>query len=539
MIWQPFALYYWGTKEWLPLLGTEWAFIKAGSSMPASPPTTGPAAVEPGADTFQVKLRQGVKWSDGNAFTAKDVLATLSVQRIMSNVVWQYLDKVEAPDDYTVNFHMKKPSTVVQRYVLRTSPSSAAIYGDWAKKADDLFTSGKTIDDPEGKQLLDEFTKFRPKDVIASGPYTIDQNSITNASLNMVKVDTAWNAEQVKFDNMLIYRGETDTITPIVLAKKIDYATHGFPPATEKQMLDEGIRVVRPPIYSGPALYLNYGKYPDLADKRVRQAMAMAINRDQNGKVALADSGVGIKYMTGMSDNLVPDWVNEDAIGKLNQYPYDLDAAAKLLEEAGWKKDGDTWTMPSGKSASFSLSFPAEYADWSASGQDVADQLTRFGIKIEPRAVTYTQQPVDVDRGRFDLAIQAWGSSTNPHPHFSYTTALFTHNTLAINNGGKGIQFPLVQQTDVAGKVDLEELTLNAAEGLDEEKQKGNVTTIAQVFNELLPIIPLFERYGNNAVLEKVRVQPWPADSDPIYKNSPYADGINTILTLTGRLQPA
>lgn len=85
MIWQPFALYYWGTKEWLPLLGTEWVFIKSGSTASAAPSTTGLATVEPGADTFQITLRQGAKWSDGNEFTAKDVLATLWVQRIMSN----------------------------------------------------------------------------------------------------------------------------------------------------------------------------------------------------------------------------------------------------------------------------------------------------------------------------------------------------------------------------------------------------------------------------------------------------------------------
>jgi peptide/nickel transport system substrate-binding protein len=550
LIWHPFAMYYWGTKEWLPLMGTDWAFIKTGDGASAETGTpvatpvsdsvsvSGLASIEPGADTFQVTLRQGARWSDGNEFTARDVLSTFWILRLMSNTVWRYLDRVEAVDDYTVNFVMSQPATVVQRYVLRTSPQSAAIYGEWADKAEALFTAGKTIEDPEVTQLLDQFTQFRPEQTIASGPYNFDMNSITPSEVTLAKNDQAFNATDVTFDRIKIYRGETDSIAPVVLSKEIDYATHGFPPAVEQSMIDSGIRVIRPPIYSGPALYINYGRHPQMSDKRVRQALAMAIDRSQNGFVSLADSGIAVQYMTGMSDNFVPTWMLEESIDTLNQYPFDRDAAAALLEEAGWTKTDDLWYMPDGTPAKFELIFPAEYADWSASGLDVTEQLNDFGIEVAPIAVTFTQQPIDVDKGNFDLAIQAWGSSSNPHPHYSYTTAFFTRNTLAINNGGKGIQFPLQQDTDVAGHVDLDQLTVDSADGLDEGQQRADVTTIAQVFNELLPIIPLFERYGNNAVLEGVRVQPWPDDSDPIYQNSPYADGINTILMLTGRLNP-
>jgi peptide/nickel transport system substrate-binding protein len=438
LIWHPFALYYWGTKEWLPLLGTDWAFIRTGegTATPAATPgatpagtpvsdsasVSGLASVEPGADTFQVTLRQGALWSDGTEFTARDVLTTFWILKLMSNTVWRYLDRVEAVDDYTVNFVMSQPATVVQRYVLRTSPQSTAIYGEWAKEAEALFSSGKTIEDPEGAQLLNRFSQFRPEQTIASGPYNFDMNSITVAELSLAKNDQAFSAEVVDFDRIRIFRGETDIISPLVLSKDVDYATHGFPPATEKSMLESGIRVIRPPIYSGPALYINYGRHPQLADKRVRQALAMAIDRSENGFVSLAESGVGVQYMTGMSDNFVPDWMAEDSIASLNQYPFDQEAAAALLEEAGWTKPDDRWQLPDGTPASFELTFPAEYADWSASGQNLTEQLNAFGFEVSPVAVTFTQQPIDVDKGNFDLAIQAWGSSSNPHPHYSYTT---------------------------------------------------------------------------------------------------------------------
>jgi peptide/nickel transport system substrate-binding protein len=357
--------------------------------------------------------------------------------------------------------------------------------------------------------------------------------------LTLVKNDQAWNAADVLFDRIVNFNGETPDVTPLVLAKDVDYATHGFPVATEKQMQESGIRVLRPPVYNGPALYFNYKAVGDVfGDKKVRQALTMAIDRAQNGTVALAESGVPCEYMAGMSDNHVRNWMTEEDIAALNPYPFDQEAAATLLTEAGWTKDGDTWKTPAGENAEFELSFPAEFADWSAAGQNLAEQLTAFGITISPRAVTHTQHPVDVNQGKFQLAIRAWGSSGNPHPHFSYTQNFFTHNTLAVNDGGEGMAFPLVQTTDAAGEVDLEQLTVDSADGLDEEAQKAKIGTVAKAFNELLPIIPLFERYGNNAAVEGERVEAWPADDDPLMQNSPYADGIVTISMLTGTLKP-
>ncbi len=560
LIYEPLGLYYWASGEWMPLLATEWAFIQTGATpaggtpgaspvadvatpiaSPEASPVASPVAggIDPNADTFQVTLREGVIWSDDAPFTARDVVDTFWILRIMSNSVWKYIDDVQAIDDYTVQMHMSLPSTVVERYVIRSSPRPSSIYGEWAQRARDVFGAGLTIEDPEGAQLLEEFNAFRPENVPASGPYMIDAATISNAQFDMVKNPKAWNADKALFDKIVNFNGETDTITAVVLNKDIDYATQGFAVGSEREMIAQGIRILRPPVYSGPALLMNYATLEAaFGDKRVRQGLAHAIDRTRNGVISLAESGIGVQYMTGMSDNLVPEWVVEGDVGSFNQYPLDLAGAEALLTEAGWTKSGDAWMTPDGQPARFELTFPSEFADWSAAGVDLAAQLADFGIAVEARAITFTQQPIDVDEGNFQLAIRGWGSSTDPHPHFSYTTAFFTHNTLAVNNGGEGIAFPLVQTTDATGEVDLDALTVQAAEGLDEAAQKADVTTIALAFNELLPKIPLFERYGNNAALEGVRVVAWPADDDPILQNSPYADGIVTMLMFEGKLEP-
>ena len=148
--------------------------------------------------------------------------------------------------------------------------------------------------------------------------------------------------------------------------------------------------------------------------------------------------------------------------------------------------------------------------------------------------MTFTQEPIDVDKGNFQLAIQAWGASTQPHPHFSFVQDLFTHNIpTAANQGGRGMGFELKQ-----GGVDLEQIVLNAGLGLDEAAQKDNVTKAALAFNDLLPMVPLFERYGNNPALTGKRVTGWPAEGDPILQNAPYGDNFTVMLIYLGRLKP-
>ena len=88
-------------------------------------------------------------------------------------------------------------------------------------------------------------------------------------------------------------------MTPLVLSKDIDYATHGFPPATEKSFLDAGIRIQRPPLMTGPALFFNYDVYP-FTRPEVRQAMAYVMKRSDAGTVSLGASGVAVKYMAGL-----------------------------------------------------------------------------------------------------------------------------------------------------------------------------------------------------------------------------------------------
>ncbi len=190
----PLAFYKWDANEYIPLLATAWEIV------------------EP--DSFKVTLREGAKWSDGAEFTSKDVLGTFNLLRVQSAVVWNYLESITADDEYNLTFKMKKPSTVVQRYVLRTPIRSAAVYGEWADRAAELYTNGEP--DAEAlKALRTEFEQFRPEAMVVSGPFQIDTGSITEAQLTMNKVPTAWNANTVLFDRIVLVQRRNTHDHPI------------------------------------------------------------------------------------------------------------------------------------------------------------------------------------------------------------------------------------------------------------------------------------------------------------------------------------
>lgn len=490
------------------------------------------------ANTYTLKIKSGLKWSDGKDLTSEDYLTSLYVQFIRRSTLWNFITKIEAPDASTVVISFDEPPAVIERYILKSKIISTTTFGEWATKAKALVDAGKTMDDAEGETLSTEFAAFRPDTIIASGPYNIDFTTVSNTQITMIKNPTGYAADLAKFERMVIYNGETTEVTPLVQSKDVDYATHGFPPASVQAFQSAGFRILKPPVYSGPALYMNIGKLTEFADVRVRQALAHAIDRGAVGTIAMGESGKAVDFMAGFSDVQVPDWISEADQSKFARYELDLDKAADLLTQAGWTRNGTAWITPSGKPAEYEVQFPQTFADWSGAGTNVAEQLTAFGIKVSARGLDDKQAPVDIDKSNFELAIQAWGSSTHPHPHFSFVQDLFTRNIpVAKNQGGQGIGFELQVQTK-AGPLDLEQVVIQSGQGLDLDAQKVNVTKAALAFNELLPIVPLFERYGNNPALEGDRVQAFLADDDPLLKNAPYADNFVIIKMLRGEINP-
>jgi peptide/nickel transport system substrate-binding protein len=481
-------------------------------------------------DNYDVKLRSGLKWDDGKAFTAKDVVTTYMVGRLAAYGIWNFIDKVEAVDDLNVRFHYTKPTSLGERLILRNGIKPDSVYGPLAKKAQDFYAGGGTNTTDAGKALIKEMNDFRPANPYSVGPYKIDPASVTAAQLTMVRNPGGLFADKVNFDKVVIYQGETAEVTPLVLNGDIDYATHGFPLATDKAFQDKGYRIIRGPILTGPALYINWETAPELQDKRLRQAIAMAFNREEAGKIFYGTSARAPKYMAGYSDGLVPNWVNSADVSKLNAYAFDAAKADQLMKDAGYAKGGDGIYAKGGKALSFELYFPSDFQDWAAAATYASDALNKFGIKITPRGAIRSTQLPDMNNGKFQIGLNPWGIG-NPHPQASLVRPFREFNKDAT---GGGMKYPLTQ-TYSGGSINFDTVLDDAITGYDTAKQKDPITKLSLAFNELLPIIPIYERLNNNPVNEKARVSGWKPEGDPIYTQGG-ADNFTIVMIMDGTL---
>lgn len=518
----PLAMYYWHDMKWLWLLATGAHFE---------------------GQNFVVNLRQGARWSDGSTFTARDVLDTWALWRLLGHQLFDYVDTIEAPNNYQVIFHMKIPSTLVERLVLHqlspaevsvSAPRASSVYGSFATRFRDLLERGDGLDSSEVATLRAQLGQFRPTTMVVNGPFQIDPTSLTPDQVTLQRNPGSWASPRVGFDRIILYNGDSATIAPVVLAGQVDYLTHGFAPATDRAFLKKGLTVITTPLYWGFGILPNYIKVPALQHKVARQALMYMVDRAQMAPVIEGKGGLPNKYVTGFNDHLVPQWLDRATTARLNTYAHNPQHGIGLLRSIGWTTGADgIWVTPDGQKATWKVLAEAEYPDVLACATNFADQLASHGFKLRVQAVTYTKAQSMRWAGDFELTSTIWGAG-DPHPYSSYVQDV--EFTLPPRSAGPGSGFNPIQQTSGFGTVDVRKLIDQSGLGLNTAKQKALVQELALIYNELIPFFPFVERYGRNPTRPGVRVAGWPPLHDPIYLNSPYADSFVIMMLLTGRL---
>jgi peptide/nickel transport system substrate-binding protein len=242
---------------------------------------------------------------------------------------------------------------------------------------------------------------------------------------------------------------------------------------------------------------------------------------------------------SGLTNLLSEQWLDEDTRGQIDPYAYDLDRATSLLEEAGWTKDGDTWKTPKGDAAKYKITFQSDYADYPPSAQFIAEGLTEFGIQIELDGVESANITDRMYAGNYDILTYSWGGGET-HPHYSFSSAFINENyPIASAQGGRGFDYELKREIEGMGEVDIQKLVTQSGEGLDEDKQRELVQQLALIFNDQLPKVPVWERFGNNPSQDGPRVLAFPADDDPIWKSSAYSDNPVVQSIYKGTMEPS
>jgi peptide/nickel transport system substrate-binding protein len=233
--------------------------------------------------------------------------------------------------------------------------------------------------------------------------------------------------------------------------------------------------------------------------------------------------------------------LSPDVRSKLDTYAPDAGQAASLLEEAGLTKDGDTWNY-NGKPLSFEITAPTDFPDLLASAKDVSEQLNDFGFDTDVRGIPAASRPDTIAQGRYQALLDFSLVSAPEHPATSLDwnmAAGFFGTNNPESSGAKGLDWPWHQTAPDGSQVYIPDLLAQATAGLDKAPQQAAVETLAQIFNDQLPVIPIFERYTTDPIAHGPRVTGWLPASDPIYQNNQGNDPYVAMQFLAGVLKPA
>jgi len=500
------GMWDWAAEEWLFLIAEDFELTE---------------------DQFIYHVTPGLTWSDGSDLTAEDVEMTFWVNWLMNQPAWSSgLAGLQSDGDLQVTFDLDNPSVNLERQVLKTRILPAALYGQFGEQARDLFESGDDTDSGAANDLREELQEWRPEneDLVTSGPFIWDLDSISDATMTLIKNENGVLADQVAFQSIVIHDGETEDISPLVLDGTIDYATHNFPISTVEQWEAAGVDTKTPGIYNGSGITFAMGAREEFNDPRFRQAIALSFDKEEAAIVAQDEFGAVSEFMSGMAGLLEEQWLDEDTKAELDSYEFDQDRAASLLEDAGWSRDNGRWLTPDDEPATFTITFEADHTNRPAFAQYLAEVLGEFGITLELDGIEGANFTERLHTGQFELMVGNWGAG-ELHPQYSYSNAFIDENEpVSRNHGGRGMDYDLVREIEGMGEVDIQQLVRQSGVGLDEDEQRDIVNQLALIFNRELPKIPVWERFGNNPAQEGPRVLEFPADDDPIWSSAAYSD---------------
>jgi len=354
--------------------------------------------ISPDKLTYTFHLRHGVKWHDGQPFTADDVKFTydkLMDPKVDAALIRSYfttLKSCDVLDPYTVRFTASEPYFKTLEAIGTSMPICPR----------HAFDHG----DPDFNK--NDFGRHP----IGTGPYKFVRWD-TGTQIVVERNDDYWGGpRQIK---RIIFQILEEPYVAAQLLKKgqIDVFDGVSPILWERDF--EGAKSMQHLhqfVYPYPAFsFIGFNlRQEPFTDVRVRHAIDLLIPRDDIIKqIALG------KYATKTSGFDPPGSRNYNH--DVKPTPYDPVLAQQLLAEAGWKNDhGDGILYKDGKPLTFSLVYGSGNPNGEKSAELIQESLKRAGIDMQLSRLQFAQLVDKVNEWNFDAVMMGWTQDINGDP---------------------------------------------------------------------------------------------------------------------------
>jgi len=340
--------------------------------------------------TITFHLRQGVKWHDGQEFTSHDVLYTYRVT-IDPKTPTAYADafkqvqRAEAPDPYTFRVTYAKPfAPALESWGMAILPAHLL----------------------EGKEITKSELARHP---VGTGPYVFKE---WIAGQKIVLESNREYYEGRPYIDRYIYRIIPDSSTMYMELKSGALDMMGLSPVQYQRQTDTPEFRARFNKYRYPAsafTYLGYNlRHPLFSDRRVRQALTSAINKDEivHGVMLGMGQVAHGPYKPGT-------WACDPHI---RDFDYNPERAKQLLAEAGWKEtNSDGVLVKDGKPFQFTILTNQGNAERLKTAQIIQRRLKKVGIDVKIRVIEWASFLSQfIDKGNFEAVLLGWTISPDP-----------------------------------------------------------------------------------------------------------------------------
>jgi peptide/nickel transport system substrate-binding protein len=429
-------------------------------------------SISPDAMTYTFNLQHGVTWQDGQPFTSQDVKYTFELamsNSALSNdqLAVSELKGVDAPDNYTVVFHLNSPLVpflMYGGYDVKIVPKHI-----WVN-----------VSDP---------AKYINDNPIGTGPFMFVSRT-PGQQIVLKAYDNYWGGRP--HVDGLIFKVYTNADARVLALLKGEIDGAGSIPSTSIGSLigQPNVTVIKTPGTNvNNWLGYNLRVYP-FNIRQVRQAIDYAV--DKNFIYNQIEMGIAMHGSDGDITPAMTQWADPNApLWKGNGFSADQRIAAgnALLDELGFKLGPDgVRATPNGTRLEFELLAPTSPSDYVRAGEAVANDLAKIGMKIDVKPLE-TDTVINIvypSAGIPNYQMYIMGSGYDPDPDAVLYLEFFSNP-------------PVPSWT--ADSEHYRNDTLNAL--LLQERQEPNIAKrqaliyqIQELLADDLPYIPLFHRVG-------------------------------------------
>lgn len=347
---------------------------------------------QPDDKTYIFHLKHGVKFHNGEPFTAEDAMFTInrgrtSVTATGSNILLAMIEDVKKIDDYTISVHLKNPFTPF------------------------LYVFSEVWGGVVCKKVVEEIgTEAHNRAPIGTGPFKFVK--WIKGDRVILERNDDYHGEKPQFSSLIIRAVPEDSVRVIELESgavdvAYDVSVNDFKRVEENPKLT----LLKRKSLRTDFVVFNCSK-PPLDNVKVRHAIAKALDLE------------GMRQAIYRSEGYVPggpipyDMRYSDQ--SLKAPAQDIEGAKKLLEEAGVKDL--TLTLMTSESK--------ERVD---AATIIQAQLEEIGVKADIQVMEYGAFLDKVDRGEHDLALGGWGNNL-PDPEFALTRLYHSRAINVTNN---------------------------------------------------------------------------------------------------------